>query len=543
MNLKRTIVRHLPVAALLGAIVFCSFGASCTGQDGPVKKFLGDEDGVVFEVDLTKLLKSKDFEPLAELIDIGASFKQQVGFSVREIKLFAGSVSGPNEDPSSRFILQATRDIDPLQMMRMNRFLPRNGVPETKEYRDKTYYEVDKGREKLGVFQPDDKTFIVNRLEVIEDLVKGKTPKQNILRSKEWKALEDYQGKLALGEKLFDQWRGEYNRFSERGGPKDPILELLGPLNQKIVKAFGGIKLGRELSLRVSLFSASSEDARDINSSLQALLQIGKSMLGPMQSSMIDSAPDEHSRKMAEGGFAVLNNIIKSLKYERFGKEVRITANADIGPFVKNILPDTIKAAQIAARRTQSANNMKQLGLAMHNYYDVNKGMPPAVIIGPKGHKHSWRIAMLPYIEQQDLYDQYRLDEPWDSPNNKKVMMRMPEAFRHPNDPPGSTTTRYLAFVGKGTPFENPEGVQFRDILDGTSNTIMFFSGATNVPWTKPEDIQYDPEKGVDLENGPFENGFNAVFFDGSIRFLSKDVEMQQLHNMIQSNDGNPIPR
>ena len=121
--------------------------------------------------------------------------------------------------------------------------------------------------------------------------------------------------------------------------------------------------------------------------------------------------------------------------------------------------------------------------------------------------------------------------------------MQMPEVFRHPNDPPGSTSTRYLAFVGKGTPFENPEGVSFRDIRDGTSNTIMFFSGPTNVPWTKPEDIEYDSEKEINLKDGPFKEGFNAVFFDGSVQFISKDVDIEQLHNMIQSNDGNPVQR
>lgn len=534
-------LNKLALSVLMLGVLGGQFPGTIQAQDSITEKYLGDSNGLVFEVDLTKLMDSTDFQPLAELIDTSGNIKRGLGFSIKEIKVFAGSLSGPNELPSERFILQSTKDIDPLALMRLNRWLPRNAVPDTRQFRDKTYYQIENRRGDLGVYQPDDKTLIVNKLEVIEDLVKGRRPKQEILRSKDWDDLSQFHAKFALGEVLFEQWRAEYKRFNELNAPRDPLFELIGPLNQKLVKAFGGVRFDESLSFRVSLYAANSGDAKEIDASLQALLQVGKTMLGPLKKNMIDGARDEASKKIATESIAILDKLIDSLDIKRIGREVRITAKVDVRQFVKNVLPDAIQAAQVAARRAQSVNNMKQLGLSMHNYHDVYKKMPPAVIIGPKGHRHSWRIAVLPFIEHKELYDQYRLDEPWDSPNNKKVMEKMPAVFRHPNDPEGSYNTRYLAFVGPGSPFANPEGVQFRDIRDGTSNTIMFFSGPSNVPWTKPQDIDYDPSKAVNTKDGPFKHGFNAVLFDGSVRFFPEDIDPEKLHRMIQGSDGQAI--
>ena len=516
---------------------------SATAQDSLADKYLDDDDGLVFEVDLTKILKSKDYQPLAKLIDVDGRFEKQTGISIQQIKLFALAAKGPDEGPLQRFVLDTNNNIDALQLMRINRWVKPNDVPETLEYRDKVYYAVENWRGKLGVFQPSDESLVVNSLEQVEEFVKGKRPKQSILRSKEWKEFADYDLRLAVGEKLYGRWREEYERFNESGGGNDPIAQLLVPINQKVEKAFGGLSFKNEVSLRVSLYAKNSTDAKDVLSSLEALVQIGKSMLKPLQAAAIASAPDEASKKMVQEAVALANRFVESLKFERNGREVRVTAKTDIRQFVRDVLPDALASARKSARRMQSANNLKQLGLSMHNFHDANKAFPPAVIIGPKGHKHSWRVAVLPYLDQKALYDQYRFDEPWDSPNNLKVMKQMPAVFRHPNDPPDSTNTRYLAFVGPGTPFGNPEGAKFRDILDGSSNTVMFFSGPSNVPWTKPEDIEYDPKKDPNLENGPYKEGFNAVMFDGSVEFLSKDLDVEAFHNLIQMNDGNPVVR
>src|SRR5439155_1388856 len=105
----------------------------------------------------------------------------------------------------------------------------------------------------------------------------------------------------------------------------------------------------------------------------------------------------------------------------------------------------------------------------------------------------SWRVLILPYIEQDRLYRKFRLNEPWDSPHNKKLLEMMPKTYAAPNakgDPP--YTTHYQVFVGPGAGFEGKRGLRIGDFTDGTSNTILVAEAARAVPWTKPEDLPYD---------------------------------------------------
>src|SRR5205807_9229857 len=149
-----------------------------------------------------------------------------------------------------------------------------------------------------------------------------------------------------------------------------------------------------------------------------------------------------------------------------------------------------------AARRTQATNNLKQLALAMHNYADVNQSFPPAVLYGPDGKTpYSWRVALLPYLEQAPLYELYKKDEPWDSAHNKQLLARMPPVFRDPSDAADSTYSSYYAITGPSTIFFGKEGAKFSQILDGTSNTLMFVEAKRDIPWTKPEDIPYTADK------------------------------------------------
>src|SRR5712691_6018975 len=133
----------------------------------------------------------------------------------------------------------------------------------------------------------------------------------------------------------------------------------------------------------------------------------------------------------------------------------------------------------------------------MHNYSDTYRRLPPAAVCGPDGKPLlSWRVLILPFLAQENLYQGFHLDEPWDSSHNIQLLSRMPSAYGpYKGDPPKDGGTYFQAFVGPGAAFEGTKGLTYADFKDGTSNTIMVVEAWDAVPWTKPEDLTYDPDR------------------------------------------------
>src|SRR5207248_2297468 len=136
----------------------------------------------------------------------------------------------------------------------------------------------------------------------------------------------------------------------------------------------------------------------------------------------------------------------------------------------------------------------------------------------------SWRVAILPYIEQQPLYNKFKLDEPWDSPHNKALIKEMPATYLCPSRRQAEPfTTAYRAFVGPGAMFEKGQAIGIQHITDGTSNTILVVESKEAVPWTKPDaELAFDPAADPSLcgAGSPHPGGFNVLFGDGSVRFI-----------------------
>ncbi len=196
------------------------------------------------------------------------------------------------------------------------------------------------------------------------------------------------------------------------------------------------------------------------------------------------------------------------------------------GPVMVALLLPAVQAAREAARRAQCTNNLKQFGLAMHNYHSTFNHFPAAAITGDDGTPLlSWRVAILPYIEQAPLYEQFHLEEPWDSPHNKTLIDQMPPVYACPSGTFQPGHTGYRVFVGAGAAFELTEPAGIQNFTDGTSNTLLVVEAEESVPWTKPEGIPFDPEANPSDQTGSkHPGGFNALFADGSVRFISDAV-------------------
>jgi RNA polymerase sigma factor (sigma-70 family) len=201
----------------------------------------------------------------------------------------------------------------------------------------------------------------------------------------------------------------------------------------------------------------------------------------------------------------------------------------------KNLDEEALKAA-----RQRSAENLRDLMVAMHKYHDVNNHFPPAAIHDKDGKALlSWRVLLLPYLEQDDLFKQFHLDEPWDSKHNKPLLAKMPKQYAPPvpEKTKDRNATFYQVFVGKGTVFEGTEGISISDIEDGTSNTIAIIEAAEAVPWTKPADLPYDAGKPLPRLGGLFPNGINVVFADGAVHWFKKDFDVPMMRVAITRSD------
>ena len=162
------------------------------------------------------------------------------------------------------------------------------------------------------------------------------------------------------------------------------------------------------------------------------------------------------------------------------------------------MLPAVQKVRESAAR-ISSANNLKQIGLAVHNYHDTYGHMPPAAICDKNGKPLlSWRRRLLPFVEQNALYQQFKLDEPWDSQHNIKLSRTMVKVYMHPQAPASAEVglSHYRLFHGKDAMFDlKAKNRNLATVADGLSNTWMVVEAAEGVPWTKPDDFEYDAKK------------------------------------------------
>src|SRR5262249_26723939 len=156
--------------------------------------------------------------------------------------------------------------------------------------------------------------------------------------------------------------------------------------------------------------------------------------------------------------------------------------------------------------------------LAMHHYHESEGALPPAAVLGKDGRPLlSWRVLLLPYVEEDKLYREFRLDEPWDSPHNIRLLEPMPiayEPFRDSPFPRGHTF--YPVIVGPGSVFERP-GVKFAD-LKNPSATFLIVEAAEPVPWTKPDELDYPPDGPVPRLGGIMRDGrFRVAMADGRV--------------------------
>lgn len=202
--------------------------------------------------------------------------------------------------------------------------------------------------------------------------------------------------------------------------------------------------------------------------------------------------------------------------------------------------PKGEEAKRKEARR-RCGSTINQIMLAMHKYHDEHGHFPhPSVCDGTGKPLLSWRVALLPQLGYGQLYKQFKLDEPWDSEHNKKLLAKIPKAYAPlGHAPKDAHATFYQVLVGNGAAFEEKTDLTFMDITDGTSNTVFLVEAGDPVPWTKPADLPYDPVKELPMFGGMIGDGlFTFVLGDGSAHTTKNVVDAKAMHALITRNGG-----
>jgi hypothetical protein len=194
-------------------------------------------------------------------------------------------------------------------------------------------------------------------------------------------------------------------------------------------------------------------------------------------------------------------------------------------------------AEWVQAPRSTCKNNLKQIGMAFHSYHDDYGSFPTAYIADKTSQPmHSWRVLLLPYLGEKELYEAYDFEEPWNGRNNRKLAERIPRVFRCPSfehhrsaEASDAHLTSYCAITGSGTAFAGSTPMSFSDVSDGALNTLLVAEvSAQQRPWMQPRDVtvanihfQFSDEEADKLNH---ESGAQFLFVAGNVHFINHTI-------------------
>jgi hypothetical protein len=321
-----------------------------------------------------------------------------------------------------------------------------------------------------------------------------------------------------------------------------PFMEIDGKLLADGLKWIGvTFTLPPDPTVTVSI-NASSEEVAGLLS--QAVDKVDVLAKGYLLKEMLDGPP-AHKLQAKE-----ILPVLSLLKSTTEGTQLSLTFgdNAEEKQFLRNMLPVFAKEAMTKASLNARMNRFKQIVLGIFNYESAKGSFPAAASYSDEGKPLlSWRVLILPYVDQVGLYKEFHLDEPWDSDHNRKLIERMPDIYADPDLTVRTTLekgrTTYVLPVGKGMIFESKELPSLRGVTDGTSNTILTVEVVPEraVIWTQPADWEVDlnkPLEGITRNDREF---FTVGMADGSVRIMPKATKESEFKALLTRAGNEPI--
>ncbi len=325
------------------------------------------------------------------------------------------------------------------------------------------------------------------------------------------------------------------HEFVSQMAQENPAMAVAGGLVKQVNTLTLAVDLRGEKLLQVQLHAINEGSAGGLQQILGTFLEQGQAEFArkteavEFEQGLKELLP--LVREMVDGTTMTAEGAVCSLTVPRPSGLEKLPA----------LIRPALEEAQRRAAAHKEMNNLKQIGLAFHIYHDVYGAFPwhggPGTADAP-GKGLSWRVHLLPFLEEAELYNEFHLDEPWDSEHNKTLILRMPKIY---GDHPEGKTSLHV-FVGEGTPFGQEQGVRIASLTDGTSNTIMVVEAGPDTAdiWTKPGGLPFNPDDPL-AALGNIGEEFLVLLMDGSTHRLLKTIDAATLRNLIQHQDGNPV--
>jgi hypothetical protein len=259
----------------------------------------------------------------------------------------------------------------------------------------------------------------------------------------------------------------------------------------------------------------------------------------------------EQSQKFANG----LNQEISDVLESADGSATKLLVSQDNRVTFdeagqREFFPKLIEKIKQESVKNSTMNHLRQIVLALHNFYDAFGRFPPQSLANADGERLlSWRVLILPFLEENKLYEQFRLDEPWDSEHNLKLLDKMPKVYSSANPEVAADQLRrgVTCFVAPltGNSIMGRPGppVRFADILDGTSNTLLLLecNPRQAVPWTKPEDLTIESAAPLMKIIRNDQDFIVIATADGAVYKLRANIDPETFKALLSMNGGEII--
>ena len=501
----------------------------------------------LYESELMKKVRSLDTEGAFEDAMV-ISLNRETGVDIRDVarySLFTKSLpGGPGEIPSIVMILEFAEAADRSEVAQKT-----TGVETPQEEGGmKWYIPEDGSRYEMVLCVANDKTLVYST-----DLALAKktvtAPTADTPLNKRLVEL-DYSNQhiTVVGSNAIfpPALMAELQReLGSEGLP--PAFSDITDVIAQLTAASAVVNLSPDLYVKLGLETTSAETTTKLQTMTNDVLVLIKTSLGALVLIPPKDMPDSIKKMIPE-----VLKLLAQLKLEQQDKRFEVAIRIPESTLTGFMAPVTAAVAEArgAARNMQGMNNLKQIAIATLNFHETYRRFPVGEFPGDDGlikYKDgkpllSWRVYLLPFIEEDPLFNQFKLDEPWDSPHNLALLDEMPDVYKSPSSPGSINKTRYLAPVGPSSILGEKTKISFRDIPDGTSNTILLVEAGADkaVPWTKPEDLTYDPKNPVG-SLGQIGDFFTILMADGSVQQLKATIDATSLLNLFQRNDGNDI--